>query len=406
MLNGKKILLGVCGSIAAYKSAFLVRLLVKEGAEVKVILTRSAADFITPLTLATLSKNEVLANFYDNKGNWHNHVELGLWADVFLIAPASANSLAKMANGLCDNLLSATYLSARCQVVVAPAMDLDMWKHPATQTNIKKLEGFGNLVVPVESGELASGLNGEGRMAEPENIITFLNNFLSTASEKNNEKNTLKGKKVVITAGPTVEAIDPVRFISNHSSGKMGFALAAAFLQQGAEVTLIKGPTPTDFNMHGIKTISVTTAFQMHDVAISHTKDADVIVMAAAVADYAPEKIAATKIKKKDSGREIKLVKTPDILKDLGERKKANQVLVGFALETDNELSNAQGKLKNKNLDFIVLNSLQDKGAGFGTDTNKITIIDKQGTIKKFKLKSKADVAKDIVNKIASIVAR
>jgi len=406
MLNGKKILLGVCGSIAAYKSAFLVRLLVKEGAEVKVILTRSAADFITPLTLATLSKNEVLANFYDNKGNWHNHVELGLWADVFLIAPASANSLAKMANGLCDNLLSATYLSARCQVVVAPAMDLDMWKHPATQTNIKKLEGFGNLVVPVESGELASGLNGEGRMAEPENIITFLNNFLSTASEKNNEKNTLKGKKVVITAGPTVEAIDPVRFISNHSSGKMGFALAAAFLQQGAEVTLIKGPTPTDFNMHGIKTISVTTAFQMHDVAISHTKDADVIVMAAAVADYAPEKIAATKIKKKDSGMEIKLMKTPDILKDLGERKKVNQVLVGFALETDNELSNAQGKLKNKNLDFIVLNSLQDKGAGFGTDTNKITIIDKQGTIKKFKLKSKADVAKDIVNKIASIVAR
>jgi len=406
MLKGKKILLGVCGSIAAYKSAFLVRLLIKEGAEVKVILTNSAAAFITPLTLATLAKNEILTDFYDSKGNWNNHVELGLWANVFLIAPASANSLSKLANGLCDNLLSATYLSARCPVIVAPAMDLDMWKHPATQSNIKKLESFGNLIVPVESGELASGLNGEGRMAEPENIITFLNIYFSKKLIlASNENSKLKGKRVVITAGPTVEAIDPVRFISNHSSGKMGFAMAAEFLQQGAEVTLIKGPTPTDFNVHGIKTISVTTAFQMHDVAISESKDADIIVMAAAVADYAPEKIASSKIKKKDSAMEIKLVKTPDILKDLGERKKTNQVLVGFALETDNELVNAQSKLKNKNLDFIVLNSLQDKGAGFGIDTNKITIIDKQGTIKKFKLKSKAEVAKDIVNKIASIVA-
>lgn len=405
MLKGKKILLGVCGSIAAYKSAFLVRLLVKEGAEVKVILTKSGADFITPLTLATLSKNEPLIDFYDSKGNWNNHVELGLWANVFLIAPASANTLAKLANGICDNLLAATYLSARCPVLFAPAMDLDMWKHAATQNNVKKLESLGNIIVPVESGELASGLNGEGRMAEPENIVNCLKDFFSGKSFLcADDASKLKGKKVVITAGPTVEAIDPVRFISNHSSGKMGFALATAFLQQGAEVTLVKGPTPTDFNMRGIKTISVTTAFQMHDVAISESKNADIIVMAAAVADYAPEKAAASKIKKKEGGMEIKLVKTPDILKDLGERKKANQLLVGFALETDNELENAQGKLKNKNLDLIVLNSLQDKGAGFGTDTNKVTIIDRNGTVKKYKLKSKAEVAKDIVNKIAEVI--
>jgi phosphopantothenoylcysteine decarboxylase/phosphopantothenate--cysteine ligase len=405
MLKGKKILLGVCGSIAAYKSAFLVRLLVKQGAEVKVILTQSGADFITPLTLATLSKNEVLSNFYDSKGNWNNHVELGLWADVLVIAPASANTLAKLANGICDNLLAATYLSARCPVLVAPAMDLDMWKHGATQANIKKLESYGNSVIPVESGELASGLSGEGRMAEPENIVQCLENCFGDKVTTAANQHQLKGKKVVITAGPTVEAIDPVRYISNHSTGKMGFALAAAFLQQGAEVILIKGPTPTDFSLHGIQTISVTTAFQMHDVAVSKAKDADIIVMAAAVADYAPAKIASTKIKKKESELELKLVKTPDILKDLGTRKKSNQVLVGFALETDNELLNAENKLKNKNLDLIVLNSLQDKGAGFGTDTNKVTLIDKAGTVKKFKLKSKAEVATDIVNKIINIIS-
>jgi len=405
MLKGKKILLGVCGSIAAYKSAFLVRLLVKQGAEVKVILTQSGADFITPLTLATLSKNEVLSNFYDSKGNWNNHVELGLWADVLVIAPASANTLAKLANGICDNLLAAIYLSARCPVLVAPAMDLDMWKHGATQANIKKLESYGNSVIPVESGELASGLSGEGRMAEPENIVQCLENCFGGKLTTAANQHQLKGKKVVITAGPTVEAIDPVRYISNHSTGKMGFALAAAFLQQGAEVILIKGPTPTDFSLHGIQTISVTTAFQMHDVAVSKAKDADIIVMAAAVADYAPAKIASTKIKKKESELELKLVKTPDILKDLGTRKKSNQVLVGFALETDNELLNAENKLKNKNLDLIVLNSLQDKGAGFGTDTNKVTLIDKAGTVKKFKLKSKAEVATDIVNKIINIIS-
>jgi phosphopantothenoylcysteine decarboxylase/phosphopantothenate--cysteine ligase len=405
MLKGKKILLGVCGSIAAYKSALLVRLLVKEGASVKVILTKSASDFITPLTLATLSKNEVLTDFYDRKGNWNNHVELGLWADAFLIAPVSANTLAKLANGICDNLLAATYLSARCPVLLAPAMDLDMWKHTATQNNVKKLESFGNIIVPVESGELASGLSGEGRMAEPENILKCANDLFSAKNLNIETKfNKLKGKKVVITAGPTLEPIDPVRYISNYSSGKMGFALATNFLQQGADVTLIKGPTPTDFNMQGIKTISVTTSFQMHDVAISESKNADIIVMAAAVADYTPEKIASSKIKKKQNGLEIKLVKTPDILKALGERKKSGQILVGFALETDNELENAQNKLKNKNLDFIVLNSLQDKGAGFGTDTNKITIIDKSGKIKKYKLKPKAEVANDIVNKIVEII--
>ncbi len=405
MLKGKKILLGVCGSIAAYKSAFLIRLLVKEGANVKVILTKSATDFITPLTLSTLSKNEVLTDFYDRKGNWNNHVELGLWADAFLIAPASANTLAKLANGICDNLLAATYLSARCPVLLAPAMDLDMWKHTATQNNVKKLESFGNIIVPVESGELASGLSGEGRMAEPENIIKCMNDFFSGKNlNSENKFNKLKGKKVVITAGPTLEPIDPVRYISNHSSGKMGFALATNFLQQGADVTLIKGPTPTDFNMQGIKTVSVTTAFQMHDVAILESKNADIIVMAAAVADYTPEKMASSKIKKKENGLEIKLVKTPDILKALGERKKSGQILVGFALETDNELENAQNKLKNKNLDFVVLNSLQDKGAGFGTDTNKITIIDRSGKIKKYKLKPKAEVANDIVNKIVEII--
>lgn len=407
MLKGKKILLGVCGSIAAYKSAFLVRLLIKEGVEVKVILTKSAADFVTPLTLATLSKNEVLSNFYDHKGNWNNHVELGLWADVFLIAPASANTLAKLANGICDNLLSATYLSARCPVFFAPAMDLDMWKHTATQNNVKRLQSFGNIIIPVEAGELASGLSGEGRMAEPENIVKCLKDFFNgTSLFCKNESPKLKGKKVVITAGPTVEPIDPVRYISNHSSGKMGFALATNFLQQGAEVTLIKGPTPTDFNMHGIKTVSVTTALQMYDVTVSESKNADIIVMAAAVADYTPEKTASSKIKKKENGLEIKLVKTPDILKALGERKKSGQILVGFALETDNELANAQNKLKNKNLDLIVLNSLQDKGAGFGTDTNKITIIDRSGKLKKYKLKPKAEVANDIVNKIVEIIGQ
>jgi phosphopantothenoylcysteine decarboxylase / phosphopantothenate---cysteine ligase len=404
MLAGKKILLGISGSIAAYKSAFLVRLLVKQKAQVRVIMTPSATTFIAPLTLSVLSKNPVLVEMSDPAGNWNNHVELGLWADIMLIAPASANTLAKLATGLCDNLLCATYLSARCPVMVAPAMDLDMWKHTATQSNIEKLKTFGNRIIAVNAGELASGLNGEGRMAEPEEIVEHLHTYFST-EKTTSKKGKLKGKKVLITAGPTVEAIDPVRFISNQSTGKMGFALAEAFLNEGAEVMRVKGPTPTELNVHGIRTVSVTNAFQMHDEAIIRAKDADIIVMAAAVADYTPEQISSKKIKKgKGTDLEIRLVKTPDILKDLGERKKEGQLLIGFALETDNEEHNAKQKLHNKNLDLIVLNSLNDEGAGFGHDTNKVTIISKNGKSKKFELKSKSQVAKDIVNEISALI--
>lgn len=404
MLKGKKILLGICGSIAAYKSALLVRLLVKEGAEVIVIMTKSATEFITPLTIGTLSKNKVLVDLSNTDGTWNNHVELGLWADIYIVAPASGNTLAKMANGICDNLLVTTYLSARCPVMVAPAMDLDMWKHAATQENIQSLKSYGNYIIPVESGELASGLNGEGRMAEPETIISFLKSYFEKEFNKGNKSPKLKGKKVLITAGPTVEAIDPVRYISNHSTGKMGFALAEAFLLQGAEVFMIKGPTPTELNVHGIRTVSVTTAFQMHDEAISRAKEADIIVMAAAVADYAPAQVAESKIKKKEGEMELLLVKTPDILKELGSRKKVNQILVGFALETDDELNNATKKLQNKNLDLIILNSLKDSGAGFGYDTNKITTINSKGSIKHFDVKPKKEVANDIVNEIISLL--
>lgn len=404
MLKGKKILLGICGSIAAYKSALLVRLLVKEGASVMVIMTKSATEFITPLTISTLSKNKVLVDLSNTDGTWNNHVELGLWADIYIVAPASGNTLAKMANGICDNLLVTTYLSARCPVMVAPAMDLDMWKHAATQENIQRLKSFGNYIIPVESGELASGLNGEGRMAEPETIISFLKSYFEKEFNKGNKSPKLKGKKVLITAGPTVEAIDPVRYISNHSTGKMGFALAEAFLLEGAEVLMIKGPTPTELNVHGIRTVSVTTAFQMHDEAISRAKEADIIVMAAAVADYAPAQVAESKIKKKEGEMELLLVKTPDILKELGSRKKVNQIIVGFALETDDELNNATKKLQNKNLDLIILNSLKDSGAGFGYDTNKITTINSKGSIKHFDVKPKKEVANDIVNEIISLL--
>jgi phosphopantothenoylcysteine decarboxylase/phosphopantothenate--cysteine ligase len=404
MLAGKKILLGVTGSIAAYKSAFLVRLLIKQKAQVRVIMTPAATAFITPLTLSTVSKNPVLIEMSDASGNWNNHVELGLWADAMVIAPASANTLAKLANGLCDNLLSATYLSARCPVFFAPAMDLDMWKHTATQSNIEKLKSYGNTIIPVNAGELASGLSGEGRMAEPEEIVEYLEQFFAV-KKTTSKSGKLKGKKVLITAGPTVEAIDPVRFISNHSTGKMGFALAEAFLNEGAEVMMVKGPTPTDLNVHGIRTVSVTNAYQMHDETIIRAKDADIIVMAAAVADYTPEQISSTKIKKgKGEDLEIRLVKTPDILKDLGERKKPGQLLIGFALETDNEEANAKQKLHNKNLDLIVLNSLQNIGAGFGHDTNKVTIINQKGKSKHFDLKSKSEVAKDIVNEISALL--
>ncbi len=392
MLQGKKILLGISGSIAAYKSILLVRLLIKAGAEVKVIMTPSAKDFVTPLTLSTLSKNPVLTDLFDEQ-SWANHVMLGRWADVMLIAPLSCNTLSKMAHGLCDNLLLATYLSATCPVVVAPAMDEDMWKHAAIKENIKKLESFGNKIIPVENGELASGLHGDGRMAEPEQIIEFINSHFFF-------KSPIAGKKIIVTAGPTYEPIDPVRFIGNHSSGKMGMAIAKELYERGGDVTLILGPTHLDFSENGIKLKKVTTASEMYDVCHSLFADADIAIMAAAVADYSPVTTAPEKIKKKDDHLTVELVKTKDILKSLGEKKKKNQVLVGFALETTNEKEYALDKLNKKNADMIVLNSLKDEGAGFGLDTNKITIFDKSGDEISFAAKSKKEVAKDIVDTI------
>lgn len=397
MLSGKKILLGVTGSIAAYKSANLVRLLVKQGAQVKVVMSDGAKDFITPLTLSTLSKNPVYSQFVLNDaGEWTNHVDLALWADAILIAPATANTIAKMANGLCDNLLLAVYLSAKSNVFVAPAMDLDMFAHPATQHNLNLLKSFGNVVLPVGEGELASGLTGAGRMIEPEEIVDFLSTHLTTTE-------TLKGKKVLVTAGPTYESIDPVRFIGNHSSGKMGFALAEEFARHGAEVTLIAGPTDLKSNNQLIKRIDVTSADDMYDKTVKAFAKSDIAVMSAAVADYTPEKVSITKIKKSGDELHLKLKKTKDILAQLGKVKTKKQVLVGFALETDNELANAKSKLERKNLDFIVLNSLKSKGAGFGHDTNKISIIDSKGTVTAFKLKAKTEVAHDIVQKIISL---
>lgn len=391
MLKGKKIVLGITGSIAAYKAIHLVRLLVKAGAEVKVILTPAAKDFVSSLTLSTLSHHPVLVDLFD-EDTWANHVMLGRWADVMLIAPVSCNTLAKMANGQCDNLLLATYLSATCPVVIAPAMDEDMWKHPATKANLEKLASFGNRIIPVEKGDLASGLNGEGRMAEPEQIVEYITaNFFLTRP--------LTGKKAIVTAGPTYEAIDPVRFIGNQSSGKMGIAIAKELAQRGATVTLIIGPVAipavTD---NGISQVKVTSAAQMYEAAVAAFETADLAVMAAAVADYTPVVTATEKIKKKDDSLTVELVKTKDILKSLGEKKKPGQVLVGFALETNNEKQYAQDKLQNKNADIIVLNSLKDHGAGFGYDTNKITIFEKQGQEFVFEMKPKNEVAKDIVD--------
>jgi phosphopantothenoylcysteine decarboxylase / phosphopantothenate---cysteine ligase len=393
MLNGKKIVLGVTGSIAAYKSAILARLLVKDGAQVRVVMTPSSRDFITPLTLSTLSKNPVLSEFIKDKtGDWNNHVELGLWADALLIAPASANTIAKMAHGLCDNLLLATYLSARCQVLVAPAMDLDMLKHPSTQSNISKLISYGNQIIDPEFGELASGLVGSGRMAEPENIISYLKNFFQ--AEKR-----LTGKKVLVTAGPTYEAIDPVRFIGNHSSGKMGFAIAEALANEGADVNLVTGPTQQHTFHPRVSVKAVTTAEEMYNACTQLFPKSDITVLSAAVADYKPLVRAEQKIKKKDERLTLELTKTQDIAASLGQVKSANQVLVGFALETENEEQNAVKKLQSKNFDLIVLNSLNDKGAGFGHDTNKITIIGKE-RMKTFDLKTKKEVAHDIVEAI------
>jgi phosphopantothenoylcysteine decarboxylase / phosphopantothenate---cysteine ligase len=394
MLNGKKIILGVCGSIAAYKSAVLTRLLVKSGAEVKVILTPSAKDFITPLTLSTLSKNPVLSDFIKDKtGQWNNHVELALWADAILIAPATANTLAKVANGLCDNLLLAVYLSARCPVFFAPAMDLDMLQHPATKANLSKIIEFGNYFIDPTHGELASGLVGTGRMAEPEDIIRKLEDFFSV-------KRRLVGKKVLVTAGPTHEAIDPVRFIGNHSSGKMGFAIAEALANEGAQVNLITGPTHEHTHHPLISVKKVISAEDMFEACDKLFESSDITVLSAAVADYKPSVKADQKIKKKDDNLLLELTKTHDIAASLGKRKHNGQVIVGFALETENEHSNARKKLESKNFDLIVLNSLNDKGAGFGHSTNKITIINRNEETKEFALKTKQEAARDIVNAI------
>ncbi len=397
VLSGKKIILGVSGGIAAYKSASLVRLFIKAGAHVQVIMTPASKDFVTPLTLSTLSKNPVHSSFFneeDQDAVWNNHVDLALWADYIVIAPATANTMSKMVNGNCDNLLIATYLSAKCPVYIAPAMDLDMYKHPSTLANFEAFKKFGNTIIPAESGELASGLSGEGRMAEPENIIAFL--------EKDIESQLpLKGKKILITAGPTYEAIDPVRFIGNHSSGKMGFDIAKAAANAGAEVTLISGPTHLQVKNTLINIIRVTSAEEMYDACHQYFNEVDVAIAAAAVADYRPKNIAAQKIKKNEPTFSIELEKTKDILASLGEIKK-NQFLIGFALETENEIEHAKLKIQKKNLDLIVLNSLNDVGAGFGKATNKVTFIDKNFKIEPQELKSKEDVAVDIVNKIIS----
>jgi phosphopantothenoylcysteine decarboxylase/phosphopantothenate--cysteine ligase len=398
MLQNKKIVLGVCGSIAAYKSASLVRLLIKAGAEVQVVMTADATGFITPLTLSTLSKRPALVEYSNAEtGEWNNHVELGLWADFMLVAPVSANTLAKMANGQSDNLLTAVYLSAKCPVYFAPAMDLDMWKHPATQENIRQLQSYGNIMVPPGSGELASGLYGEGRMAEPEEIVSFL-----TADIK--KRLPLVNQKILVTAGPTHEAIDPVRFIGNHSSGKMGFAIADQFASMGAEVILVTGPTSQTSKQSGVKRIDITSAADMLGACLLYYKEVKACVMSAAVADFTPVNVSAQKIKKQDKDPSIELKKTTDILKTLGEQKQQGQILVGFALETNDEEKNAIDKLQRKNLDFIVLNSLNDEGAGFKTDTNKITIIDNKLHKTIFELKNKNEVAKDICNKVAGLI--
>ncbi|HAA15780.1 MAG TPA: bifunctional phosphopantothenoylcysteine decarboxylase/phosphopantothenate--cysteine ligase CoaBC [Cytophagales bacterium] len=400
MLQGKKILVGVCGSIAAYKSALLIRLLVKEGAEVRVVMTPSAASFITPLTLATLAKHPVYSEYFNEaNGTWHNHVELGLWADLMVLAPLSANTLGKLANGLCDNLLCAVYLSARCPVYVAPAMDLDMYAHASTQANLQALLSYGNRVIDAESGELASGLDGKGRMAEPEHIVQAIQAHFAA------ERGTLKGKRVIITAGPTYEPLDPVRFIGNHSSGKMGYAIAEVMAGYGAEVTLIAGPTSLP-DPPGIKCVHVMSALEMHASALALIPTTDIAVLAAAVADYRPATVAEQKIKKSEDEFTLTLTKNPDIAKDLGSRKEVGQLLVGFALETNNGLENAQGKLEKKNLDFIVLNSPSDEGTGFGHDTNRITILARNTKPKEFELKSKKAIAQDIVNEITTYLDR
>lgn len=394
MLQNKKILIGITGSIAAYKSILLVRQLVKQGAEVKVVMTPAAREFVSPLVLATLSKNAVVSELAEGS-EWANHVMLGRWADVFVIAPLSCNTLAKMAHGLCDNLLLTVYLSATCPVVIAPAMDEDMWQHPATQKNLGLLREYGNHIIPVNNGELASGLYGEGRMAEPESIITFLvERFFRTAE--------LAGKKAMVTAGPTYEAIDPVRFIGNHSSGKMGFALAEELYLRGADVQLITGPTQQTTVFPGIQVTKVQSAAEMFDASVAVFPGVDIAVMSAAVADYSPERTADEKIKKGSGNLALVLVPTEDILKYVGTHKRQGQYVAGFALETQNEKENARRKLETKHADCIVLNSLRDEAAGFGVDTNKVTLLGKDGTEMVTELKTKKEIAKDIVSFIVS----
>lgn len=397
VLSGKNILLGITGGIAAYKTATLVRLLIKAGAHVKVIMTPAAKDFVTPLTLSTLSKNPVHSSFFneeDENAVWNNHVELGLWADLFVIAPVTANTMAKMVSGNSDNLLLATYLSAKCPVYFAPAMDLDMYKHPSTPASFTALISYGNIMIPAENGELASGLSGEGRMAEPENIVAFI--------EKDIEgKLPLRGKKILVTAGPTYEPIDPVRFIGNHSSGRMGFDIAKAAAQQGAEVILVTGPTHLKMDNPLVTVVHVISSEEMYNACHEYFESVDAAVAAAAVADYRPKAVAPQKIKKSEAEFTLELEKTKDILSSLGAVKKG-QYLIGFALETENEIENAKLKIQKKNLDLIVLNSLNDKGAGFGHDTNKVTFIDSDFNIEAMKLKTKEEVATDIINKIKS----
>lgn len=398
MLQGKKILLGVSGSIAAYKAAILVRLLVKEGAQVKVLMTPAACDFITPLTLSTLSRNEVGVTVSEN-GTWANHVMLGRWADVMLIAPASVNTIAKMANGICDNLLLAVYLSATCPVLFAPAMDEDMWLHPATKANVARLLAYGHKQLPVHKGELASGLFGEGRMAEPEAMVAYLYSFFSGEALQK----PLAGKTALVSAGPTQEPIDPVRFISNHSSGKMGIALAEALAEAGATVQLVLGPTHLSTLHKGVHIHRVVTAADMFDQCTALAPSADIMVMAAAVADYRPRSVADRKIKKKEEDMRLELEKTADIARTLGAQKKNGQVLVGFSLETNNEKEYALKKLQEKNLDMVVLNSLNDAGAGFNHDTNKVTLLSRSGQEQALPLQSKQEVARKIVMAIIDL---
>lgn len=395
-LHGKKILLGICGSIAAYKSAFLTRLLIKAGAEVQVLMTPAATEFITPLTLSTLSKRAVFTEVTSEAG-WNNHVELGLWADAMIIAPLTATSLGKLAHGICDSMLAAVYLSARCPVFFAPAMDLDMWQHPATQQNVQRLQSYGNQLIPVGEGELASGLLGPGRMAEPEEIVAYVQEYFQ-------QEQDFLGKKVLITAGPTYEAIDPVRFIGNRSSGKMGVALAEEFARRGALVELILGPSSLTNISSSIRVTRVESAQQMLEAAISRYANCQIGVLAAAVADYRPAEIATQKIKKRADDMNLKLEKTPDIAAQLGKQKRPDQLLIGFALETNDELANAKSKLERKNFDFIVLNSLQDAGAGFNHNTNKISIVYKNNKVQHFELKTKQAVAKDITEAVRALM--